>query len=198
MDQAQVGSLIEHVRRLERENAALKRRAGQINRAWGLALLGALVLCTGATQLRPMAAGEDRVPRIPDDVFAGIPLVPHDRPDPNDLPPFPWTSSQSPSEIEFWEAFVKARFERIVFLIEKVGEKSEPCMDVPLIGPVRRVSGRFKCTVHFGERIGGVVKNDAVVVYGEKVRLDRCDQAGHGLPTGRKPRNPSNYRRNLP
>ena len=141
-----------------------------------------------------MAAGEDRVSRSPTgDIFAGIPLLSDKRPDPNDIilvpPPDHWLAGQAPSENEMWEAFVRARFKQPVFLVEKIEEKAGPCVDVPLIGPLRRVSCQFKCTLYFNERIGDEVKRDVAVVYVEKGRLDRCDQAEHGHPTGRKFRN---------
>lgn len=93
-----------------------------------------------------------------------------------------------PSEKEIWDAFIGARYERPKFLVEKLGEKSEPCMNLPMAGPIRRVATRFKCTIYFDERIRGEIKQGVEVVYIEKGHIVCCKELDH--EPGRTPKSP--------
>lgn len=80
------------------------------------------------------------------------------------LDPLPANSTSPPcldppSEAEVWDRVPKARhglpplyevqYNNVRFLIEKIGEKVDPCKVYPLAGPCQKVSCHYKCTVYY-------------------------------------------------
>jgi hypothetical protein len=66
-----------------------------------------------------------------------------------------------PSEYEVWQKvprfingcppFYEAQRNNVRFLIEKIGDKIDPCKIYPLAGPCQLVHCHYKCTVYFTE-----------------------------------------------
>lgn len=66
-----------------------------------------------------------------------------------------------PSEAEVWEkvpkfvagspVFYEVQRNNVRFLIEKIGDKMDPCKVYPLAGPCQLVHCHYKCTVYFDE-----------------------------------------------
>jgi len=96
-----------------------------------------------------------------------------------------------PSEREVWAKVPKFRHGSPVFyetqrnnakiLIEKIGEKVDPCKVYPLAGPCQLVHCHFKCTVYFDESYWADYpipfnhrKQRVEVVYIDKDHLRRC------------------------
>lgn len=162
-------------------------------RGGGVALIGAAVLWTGGARLKPLSGDErgglctsaDGRPATPvPGLIAGLTPLSGGRPVPDGVvlepPPLPFPAQDVPDEGEIWGAFLKERFERPRFLVEKIEEKAEPCLALPLIGPIRRVSSRMKCTIYFDERVRGEVRRDAsAVVFVEKARVVPCGDRRH-------------------
>jgi hypothetical protein len=110
-------------------------------------------------------------------------------PDPNGNAP--GCCMDPPSEEEVWSkvrlsrtgspALYEAQCNNIRILIEKIGDKVDPCKVYPLAGPCELVHCHYKCTVMFDER--QLVKNadslgpsaeQVEVVYIDKDHLRRC------------------------
>jgi hypothetical protein len=102
-----------------------------------------------------------------------------------------------PSEEEVWNKVCKFRSGHPIFyetqrnnvriLIEKIGEKIDPCKVYPLAGPCQLVHCHYKCTVYYDELYWSDypipfnhVDHKVEVVYIDKDHLRRCggpDQA---------------------
>jgi hypothetical protein len=96
-----------------------------------------------------------------------------------------------PSEQEIWDKVPKLKagfpgaFEsqrnNVRFLIEKIGEKVDPCKIYPLAGPCQLVHCHYKCTVYYDELYWSDypipfnhVDNRVEVIYIDKDHLRRC------------------------
>jgi len=111
-----------------------------------------------------------------------------------------------PSEQEIWEKVPRSKDnlpggqvkrDNACFLIEKIGEKVDPCKDYPLAGLCQLVHCHYKCTITFDEtsQSGSPItitqtKARVEVVYIDKDHLRRCggavqDQVKHDqIPQG--------------
>jgi hypothetical protein len=96
-----------------------------------------------------------------------------------------------PSEAEVWDKVPKFRHglppfyetqrNNVRFLIEKIGEKVDPCKIYPLAGPCQLVHCHYKCTVYFDEHYYSDypipfhhMAARVEVVYIDKDHLRRC------------------------
>jgi hypothetical protein len=96
-----------------------------------------------------------------------------------------------PSEAEVWEkvpkfktgspVFYETQRNNVRILIEKIGEKVDPCKVYPLAGPCQLVHCHYKCSVYFDEVYTGDYpipfthrKPRVEVVYIDKDHLRRC------------------------
>ena len=96
-----------------------------------------------------------------------------------------------PSEAEVWRKvpkfrdgsppFYETQRNNARFLIEKIGEKVDPCKIYPLAGPCQLVHCHYKCTIYFDELYWSDYpipfnhrKSRVEVVYIDKDHLRRC------------------------
>ena len=103
----------------------------------------------------------------------------------------PPTCLDPPSEAEVWEkvpkfkrgapVFYETQRNNARFLIEKIGDKIDPCKVYPLAGPCQLVHCHYKCTVYFDELYWSDYpipfnhrKARVEVVYIDKDHLRRC------------------------
>jgi hypothetical protein len=103
----------------------------------------------------------------------------------------PPTCLDPPSENEVWEKvprfingcppFYETQRNNARFVIEKIGEKVDPCKIYPLAGPCQLVHCHYKCSVYFDETYTGDYpipfthrKPRVEVVYIDKDHLRRC------------------------
>ncbi len=103
----------------------------------------------------------------------------------------PPTCLDPPSEKEVWAKVPKFRHgsppfyevqrNNARFLIEKIGEKVDPCKVYPLAGPCQLVHCHYKCTIYFDESYWADypipfnhLKHRVEVVYIDKDHLRRC------------------------
>ena len=103
----------------------------------------------------------------------------------------PGTCLDPPSEKEVWDKvpkfkngcppFYETQRNNVRFLIEKIGDKVDPCKVYPLAGPCQLVHCHYKCTVYFDELYWSDypipfnhVDHRVEVVYIDKDHLRRC------------------------
>ncbi|MBV8268478.1 MAG: hypothetical protein JO252_19285 [Planctomycetaceae bacterium] len=103
----------------------------------------------------------------------------------------PGTCLDPPSEQEVWNKvpkfkngcppFYETQRNNVRFLIEKIGDKVDPCKVYPLAGPCQLVHCHYKCTVYFDELYWSDypipfnhVDHRVEVVYIDKDHLRRC------------------------
>jgi hypothetical protein len=103
----------------------------------------------------------------------------------------PPTCLDPPSEDEVWykvpkfkngsPPFYETQRNNVRFVIEKIGEKVDPCKVYPLAGPCQLIHCHYKCTVYFDEIYTGDYpipfthrKARVEVVYLDKDHLRRC------------------------
>ncbi|WP_406695793.1 hypothetical protein V5E97_32815 [Singulisphaera sp. Ch08] len=103
----------------------------------------------------------------------------------------PATCLDPPSEQEVWNKvskfkngsppFYETQRNNVRFLIEKIGDKIDPCKVYPLAGPCQLVHCHYKCTVYFDESYWSDypipfnhVDHRVEVVYIDKDHLRRC------------------------
>lgn len=101
------------------------------------------------------------------------------------------TCLDPPSEEEVWEKvpkfkngsppFYETQRNNVRILIEKIGEKTDPCKVFPLAGPCQLVHCHYKCSVYFDEAYWSDYpipfnhkKARVEVVYIDKDHLRRC------------------------
>ena len=103
----------------------------------------------------------------------------------------PPTCLDPPSEAEVWDkvpkfkrgspVFYETQRNNARFLIEKIGDKIDPCKVYPLAGPCQLVHCHYKCTVYYDESYWSDypipfnhVDHRVEVVYIDKDHLRRC------------------------
>ncbi|MBX6315006.1 MAG: hypothetical protein IRY99_19140 [Isosphaeraceae bacterium] len=103
----------------------------------------------------------------------------------------PPTCLDPPSEAEVWQKvpkfkngsppFYEVQRNNVRFLIEKIGDKVDPCKIYPLAGPCQLVHCHYKCTVYFDELYWSDypipfhhLSHRVEVVYIDKDHLRRC------------------------
>jgi hypothetical protein len=103
----------------------------------------------------------------------------------------PATCLDPPSEQEVWDKvskfkngsppFYETQRNNVRFLIEKIGDKVDPCKVYPLAGPCQLVHCHYKCTVYYDELYWSDypipfnhVDHRVEVVYIDKDHLRRC------------------------
>jgi hypothetical protein len=103
----------------------------------------------------------------------------------------PATCLDPPSEQEVWNKvtkfkngsppFYETQRNNVRFLIEKIGDKVDPCKVYPLAGPCQLVHCHYKCTVYYDELYWSDypipfnhVDHRVEVVYIDKDHLRRC------------------------
>ncbi|SIO61135.1 hypothetical protein SAMN05444166_6652 [Singulisphaera sp. GP187] len=103
----------------------------------------------------------------------------------------PATCLDPPSEQEVWNKvtkfkngsppFYETQRNNVRFLIEKIGDKIDPCKVYPLAGPCQLVHCHYKCTIYFDESYWSDypipfnhVDHRVEVVYIDKDHLRRC------------------------
>lgn len=96
-----------------------------------------------------------------------------------------------PSEEEVWKRvphvragfppFYEVHQNNVKILIEKIGEKVDPCKVFPLVGPAQKISCHYKCTVYYDESYWADypvpynhVDHKVEVIYIDKDYLRRC------------------------
>lgn len=96
-----------------------------------------------------------------------------------------------PSEQEVWNLvphtrtgippFYEVQYNNVQIIIEKIGEKVDPCKIYPLAGPCQKVSCHYKCTVYYDASYWSDypvpynhVDHKVEVVYIDKDFLRRC------------------------
>ena len=106
-----------------------------------------------------------------------------------------------PSEEEVWDkvpkfkrgspVFYETQRNNVRILVEKIGEKVDPCKIYPLAGPCQVVHCHYKCTVYFQEGYWSdypipfhTVDNRVEVVYIDKDHLRRCGGPAVGTVAG--------------
>lgn len=96
-----------------------------------------------------------------------------------------------PSEAEVWKKvphvrqgmppFYEVQHNNVRILIEKIGEKVDPCKVYPLAGPCQKISCHYKCTVYYDANYWAdypvpfrSVDHKVEVIYIDKDFLRRC------------------------
>lgn len=92
-------------------------------------------------------------------------------------------ADEPPSESEILRTLINARFTNVHTNAERVAEDIERCRVYPLVGPCNLLTTRYKCTVEFDERLGNRTEHRSEVVYVDKSRLLRCNDAAHAHAT---------------
>ena len=105
--------------------------------------------------------------------------------------PAPPLCLDPPSEAEVWAKvpkfrngcppFYEVQRNNVRFLIEKIGDKLDPCKIYPLAGPCQLVHCHYKCTIYFDELYWSDypipfnhIDHRVEVIYIDKDHLRRC------------------------